>query len=151
MRMLIWKRIRMIAAGSCACIVIGSSLWLEGGTEVYGAESSVIESVSVTFKSSYGEAQEIMEPEISKIVGEATEKVRKETEERVQKETEKRVQKETEERVQKETEKRQAVDTAKKMISSGKFSAKEIIKYVSGISIEEVMTLEKELAHTRSI
>ncbi|MCI9500658.1 MAG: hypothetical protein HFG76_01390 [Hungatella sp.] len=94
---------------------------------------------------------EIMEPEISKIVGEATEKVRKETEERVQKETEKRVQKETEERVQKETEKRQAVDTAKKMISSGKFSAKEIIKYVSGISIEEVMTLEKELAHTRSI
>ncbi len=65
MRMLIWKRIRMIAAGSCACIVIGSSLWLEGGTEVYGAESSVIESVSVTFKSSYGEAQEIMEPEIT--------------------------------------------------------------------------------------
>ena len=47
---------------------------------------------------------EIMEPEINKIVGEAT--------------------------------------------SSGEFSAKEIVKYVPGVSIEEVMSLEKELTHS---
>ena len=78
---------------------------------------------------------EIMEPEINKIVGEAIEKVRKETEERVQE----------------ETEKRQALNTARKMISSGNFSAKEVVEYVSGISIEEVMTLEKELDGIRSV
>ena len=78
---------------------------------------------------------EIMEPEINKIVGEAIEKVRKETEERVQE----------------ETEKRQALNTARKMISSGNFSAEEIVEYVSGISIEEVMTLEKELDGIRSV
>ncbi len=64
-------------------------------------------------------------------VGEATEKVRKETEEKVRK----------------ETEKRQAMNTAKIMISSGNFSAKQIAEYVPGISIEEVISLEKELFH----
>lgn len=68
---------------------------------------------------------EIMEPEINKIVVEATERVRKETEE--------------------QATKQQALNTAKKMISSGNFSAREIIEYVSGVSIEEVMALEKEL------
>lgn len=59
---------------------------------------------------------EIMEPEINKIVGEAT--------------------------------KQQALDTAKKMIGSGNFSAREIVEYVPGISIEEVKSLEKGLAGT---
>ncbi len=62
---------------------------------------------------------EIMEPEINKIVEEATEKVRK------------------------ETEKRQAINIAKAMISSGNFSPKEIVEYVPGVSIEEVMKLKK--------
>ena len=83
---------------------------------------------------------EIMEPEINKIVGEATERVRRETEEKVRKETE--------EKVRKETEKRQAFDTAKIMISSGKFSAGEIVEYVPGISIEEVQSLENGSMHT---
>lgn len=82
---------------------------------------------------------EIMEPEINRIVGEATERVRKETEEKVRKETE--------ERVRKETEKRQAINTAKIMISSGNFSAKEIVEYVPGVSMEEVRSLEKGLTH----
>ena len=60
-----------------------------------------------------------MEPEINKIVEEATEKVRK------------------------ETEKRQAINIAKAMISSGNFSPKEIVEYVPGVSIEEVMKLKK--------
>ena len=59
---------------------------------------------------------EIMEPEINKIVGEAT--------------------------------KQQALNTARKMISSGNFSAREIVEYVHGISIEEVKKLEKVLART---
>ena len=77
---------------------------------------------------------EIMEPEINKIVREATERVRKETEERVGK----------------EAEKRQAFDTAKIMISSGKFSAGEIVEYVPGISIEEVQSLDKRQMPARS-
>ncbi len=64
---------------------------------------------------------EIMEPEINKIVGEATEKVRK------------------------ETKREQAIDTARIMINSGKFTAREIAEYVPGISIEEVRSLEKGL------
>lgn len=75
---------------------------------------------------------EIMEPEIKKIVGEATEKVRKETEERVRK----------------ETEKKQAINTAKIMLNSGNFSAKEIVTYVPGVSIEEVRSLERGLVHS---
>lgn len=81
---------------------------------------------------------EIMEPEINKIVVEATERVRRETEEKVRRETE--------EKVRKETEKRQAVNTAKMMISSGNFSAREIAEYVPGISIEEIEGLERGLA-----
>lgn len=62
---------------------------------------------------------EIMEPEINKIVGEAEEKATK----------------------------RQAVNTARNMISSGDFSAKEIAKYVPGLTIEEIQTLERELVN----
>lgn len=64
---------------------------------------------------------EIMEPEINKIVGEATERVRK------------------------ETERNQAVNTARIMLNSGKFTAREIAEYVPGISIEEIRSLEKGL------
>lgn len=58
-----------------------------------------------------------MEPEINKIIVEATERVRKETE----------------------------GQATKQQACSGNFSSREIIEYVSGVSIEEVMALEKEL------
>lgn len=66
---------------------------------------------------------EIMEPEISKIVGEATEKVRKETEKVVKEED---------------------IKTAIKMLKSGKFSIEEIKEYVPRLSIDEIRSLEKE-------
>ncbi len=48
-----------------AALGLGAALTLWTGLCVYGAQSSVVESVSVSFKTVYGEPEEIPEPEIT--------------------------------------------------------------------------------------
>ena len=55
------KKIGMLKAA----LGLGAALTLWTGLCVYGAESSVIESVNVSFKTVYGEPEEIPEPEIT--------------------------------------------------------------------------------------
>ncbi len=60
----IWRQIKRAAAGSLACLMVTAAFgrtWIPA----YGAESSVIESLSVTLKTTYGEPEEIPEPEIT--------------------------------------------------------------------------------------
>jgi len=108
---------------------------------------------------------EIMEPEISKIVGEATKKARRETEnvrreiENIRKESE-NVRRESEkakrdaEKARKEAEKAQreikeeAIGTVTSMLKSGKFSIEEIKKYVPRLSIDEIRKIEKQLSQS---
>lgn len=62
----IWKRIvagRQVCAA--ACISIGMVLAAGSHMAAYGADSSVIEDVAVTLTSSYGEQEEILEPQIT--------------------------------------------------------------------------------------
>lgn len=70
---------------------------------------------------------EIMEPEINRIVEEATKQSRLEAE-----------------RLRKEAEK-EAVQTAKKMLESGKFSVEETQECVPRLSIKEIEAIAKEL------
>ena len=98
---------------------------------------------------------EIMEPEINRIVEEATERSRREVEQS-KKEVEKSRQeaeqskKEVEksrqeaERLRREA-KNEAVQTAKKMLESGKFSVEETRECVPRLSVEEIRAIAKEL------
>ncbi len=53
----------------CVSLALAACFLASGGTgthiDTYAAESSVIESVSITFKSTYGEPEEIIDPEIT--------------------------------------------------------------------------------------
>lgn len=65
--MTVWDNLRRMAVrGGClgACLMMAVSFAADSMT-AYGAESSVIEQVTVTLKSSYGEPELIMEPEIT--------------------------------------------------------------------------------------
>jgi len=98
---------------------------------------------------------EIMEPEISKIVGEATKNARRETEnarresENAKRESERA--KRDAENAKREVEKTQrevkeeAIGTVTSMLKSGKFSIEEIKKYVPRLSIDEIREIEKQL------
>lgn len=60
-----WNKMKRLAAGACVCTLMAGGLGKAGISEVYAAESSsVIENVSVTLTTSYGEAEEILEPVI---------------------------------------------------------------------------------------
>lgn len=48
-----------------AALGLGAAMSLWMGLYAYGAQSSVIESVSVSFKTIYGEPEEIPEPEVT--------------------------------------------------------------------------------------
>lgn len=52
-------------ARACACVLAAVALMTAKGGISYGADSSVIETVSVTLKTTYGEPEEIPEPEIT--------------------------------------------------------------------------------------
>lgn len=64
----IWRRpagkLRPYLAVLSAVLLAGAG-WVPGQLPVYGAESSIIETLTVTFKTTYGEQEEIPEPEIS--------------------------------------------------------------------------------------
>ncbi len=62
--MKIRDRVRKTAFGLCAGILAGV-LWGGGSSSAYGADSSVIENVSVALKAAYGEPEEILEPAIT--------------------------------------------------------------------------------------
>ena len=55
------KKNRMLKAA----LGLGAAMSLWMGLYAYGAQSSVIESVSVSFKTIYGEPEEIPEPEVT--------------------------------------------------------------------------------------
>ncbi len=64
-----WGRLT-VRAGACLAVV---SLLAAGGTRIsYGADSSVIETLSITFKTEFGEQEEIPEPEITVKAGDCT-------------------------------------------------------------------------------
>ncbi len=58
-----WKDIKRVAAVCCFCMSVG--MVLGGRMETYGAESSVIESVTVTFKTTFGDQGEIPDPVVT--------------------------------------------------------------------------------------
>lgn len=58
------RQIKRAAAGGLACLMM-TAAFSRFRIPAYGAESSVIESLSVTFKTTYGEQEEIPEPEIT--------------------------------------------------------------------------------------
>ena len=53
-----WKDIKRVAAVCCFCMIV--VMVLGGRMETYGAESSVIESVTVTFKTTFGDQGEFL-------------------------------------------------------------------------------------------
>ncbi len=57
--------IRRLAAATWACMMTVALMVSETPVEAYGAESSVIESVSVTFKTSFGDTEEVPEPVVT--------------------------------------------------------------------------------------
>lgn len=57
--------IRKAAVFGALCMTAAMLLAAGKSTVSYGAESSVIESVNITFKASFGEAEEVPEPEIT--------------------------------------------------------------------------------------
>ncbi len=68
----LWKGLaRRLGAGGCACALAAAMLFAAGMPEgmrvdAYGAnDSSVIETLTVTFKASFGKAEEIPDPEIT--------------------------------------------------------------------------------------
>ena len=58
-----WKDIKRVAAVCCFCMIV--VMVLGGRMETYGAESSVIESVTVTFKTTFGDQGEIPDPVVT--------------------------------------------------------------------------------------
>ena len=58
-----WKDIKRVAAVCCFCMIV--VMVLGGRMETYGAESSVIESVTVTFKTTFGDQSEIPDPVVT--------------------------------------------------------------------------------------
>lgn len=60
-----WNNLRRGACQSWVCMMLILTFIVGAGKAVYGAESSVIENLTVTFKTTYGEAGEIPEPEIT--------------------------------------------------------------------------------------
>lgn len=68
---------------------------------------------------------EILEPEISEMIRDASEKTRKETEDRTRRENEDRT-------------RREMIKSARKMLDSGKFSVEEIAEYLPGLSPGEI-------------
>ncbi len=58
-----WKDIKRVAAVCCFCMIVVMALG--GRMETYGAESSVIESVTVTFKTTFGDQGEIPDPVVT--------------------------------------------------------------------------------------
>ena len=65
MKKIICSWVKRAAAGSLACLMMTAAAGRGGQMESFGAESSVIENVSVTFKTTYGEQEEIPMPEIT--------------------------------------------------------------------------------------
>lgn len=63
--MRLWNKVKKMAIGICAVCFMAANMGKAGIPEAYGADSSVIESVSVSVTGSYGEAEEILEPEIT--------------------------------------------------------------------------------------
>jgi glucan-binding YG repeat protein len=58
-----WKDIKRVAAVCCLCMIVVMALG--GRMETYGAESSVIENVTVTFKTTFGDQGEIPDPVVT--------------------------------------------------------------------------------------
>ena len=58
-----WKDIKRVAAVCCFCMIV--VMVLGGRMETYGAESSVIDSVTVTFKTTFGDQGEIPDPVVT--------------------------------------------------------------------------------------
>ena len=56
------KRVLACLAVLSAVLLAGAG-WVPGQLPAYGAESSIIETLTVTFKTTYGEQEEIPEPE----------------------------------------------------------------------------------------
>ncbi len=84
---------------------------------------------------------EIMEPEINKIVDEATKRAKEEAE-RVKKEAEEV--KKNAEKAKKETRK-EDIESVVKMLKSGRFSIEEIKEYMPRLSINEIQEIRNEL------
>lgn len=64
MRKTIWNSLRRLITGGCACIM-AVALMNGRDMEAFGADSSVVESVTVTIADNYGGQEEILEPVIT--------------------------------------------------------------------------------------
>ena len=65
MKRLIRNCIRKLAFTAGACMLAVALMAVGKSVEVYGAESSVIESVSITFKTTFGDTEEVPEPVVT--------------------------------------------------------------------------------------